>query len=284
MIVDCPNCASRMQLVAAKVPAHPFSVRCPKCQSIVSAQPPAAASNGSALAATGDLPTSARSSNDGATPSTPAPVSDSAPLAEEAVRLSDPSSTDQAELMRLLAALLQRNAVNTETPDRRAWKRRRVLICASPAHSEASARGLANRRRLINKDSTEEAPKGAYKMASDTEYEIYIAENTTQAIERMREDHMDIVILDHEFDPVEQGTAFITREINSLRPVDRRRVFFVQLSTAARTFDQHAAFVNHVNLIVNPSDLDDLPRALERAMRDFSELYRDFNKALLSVA
>ena len=280
MIVDCPNCAVRLQLEAAKVPARPFSVRCPKCQSIISAQPPAAATDGSALATTGDLPTSARSSNGAATQSMPAPGVDPEELAEGAVRLSEPSSTDQAELARLLAALLQRSAANPEAPERRAWKRRRVLICASPAHREASVQGLANRRRLIDNGSPEEAPNGAYKMASDTEYEIYIAENTTQAIERMREDQMDVVILDHEFDPIEQGTAFITREISSLRPVDRRRVFLVQLSTAARTLDQHAAFVNHVNLIVNPSDLENLPRALERAMRDFGELYRDFNKAL----
>ena len=40
MIVTCPNCTARLQLDGAKVPARPFSVRCPKCQQIINAQPP----------------------------------------------------------------------------------------------------------------------------------------------------------------------------------------------------------------------------------------------------
>ena len=58
MIVTCPNCTMRLQLDKAKVPARAFSVRCPKCQQIINAQPPAAQSQRDALAAVGDLPAS----------------------------------------------------------------------------------------------------------------------------------------------------------------------------------------------------------------------------------
>src|SRR2546423_13479049 len=61
MIVTCPNCTMRLQLDKAKVPARAFSVRCPKCQQIINAQPPAAQSQRDALAAVGDLPASSRS-------------------------------------------------------------------------------------------------------------------------------------------------------------------------------------------------------------------------------
>ena len=63
MIVTCPNCTTRLQLDGAKVPARPFSVRCPKCQQIVNAQPPAqsAAPQRDALAAGGDVPASTKS-------------------------------------------------------------------------------------------------------------------------------------------------------------------------------------------------------------------------------
>src|SRR2546423_5894757 len=60
MIVNCPNCTTRLQLDDAKVPARPFSVRCPKCQQIINAQPPAPDLQG-ALAAVADLPVSTRS-------------------------------------------------------------------------------------------------------------------------------------------------------------------------------------------------------------------------------
>jgi hypothetical protein len=42
----------------------------------------------------------------------------------------------------------------------------------------------------------------------------------------MRENQLDVVLLDQRFDPVEQGTVFVTREVNVLRPAQRRRLFF----------------------------------------------------------
>src|SRR5438105_15966334 len=61
MIVTCPNCTTRLQLDKDKVPVRPFSVRCPKCQQIINAQPPTAAPQRAALAAVGGLPASNRS-------------------------------------------------------------------------------------------------------------------------------------------------------------------------------------------------------------------------------
>src|SRR5205085_8740711 len=41
MVITCQQCSARLQLDDAKVPARPFTVRCPKCQHIINAQPPA---------------------------------------------------------------------------------------------------------------------------------------------------------------------------------------------------------------------------------------------------
>jgi CheY-like chemotaxis protein len=141
---------------------------------------------------------------------------------------------------------------------RRAWGHRRVLVCA-----------------------TQEQRFGVARVLVESGYEVFVAEDTTQAIERMREqDKMDIVILDPIFDAQEQGAAFIRREISALRPAARRRLFFVVMAQDMRTGDQHLAFVNHANLVVNPADAEELPALLERMVRDFNELYREFNKAL----
>jgi hypothetical protein len=163
-------------------------------------------------------------------------------------------------LARLLAALLQRGAPTAEKQrgaTRLAWERRRVLVCVASQHRDAVARTLAG-----------------------SDYQVFVASDTTQAIERMREERMDIVILDPDFDPVEQGAAFVNREVQTLRPAERRRLFLVQLSASARTLDSHAAFVHNVNLVVNSSDIENMPRALERAIRDFNDLYREFNSVL----
>src|SRR6266436_7982385 len=39
MVLICPKCEARLQLDEAKAPSRPFTVRCPKCQTSVNAQP-----------------------------------------------------------------------------------------------------------------------------------------------------------------------------------------------------------------------------------------------------
>ena len=64
----------------------------------------------------------------------------------------------------------------------------------------------------------------------------------------MRSNKMDVVLLEPQFDPAEQGSAFVIREVNVLRPTQRRRTFFVLISPSLRTMDAHAAFLSNVNL------------------------------------
>src|SRR5216684_1661520 len=96
-----------------------------------------------------------------------------------------------------------------------------------------------------------------------------VAEDTQQAIERMRQSRLDVVMLDSDFDTAEQGAAFVTREVNVLRPAERRRLFFVSLSSSKRTMDKHAAFLTNVNLSVNFNELAHLPDIVDQAMREF---------------
>jgi len=96
----------------------------------------------------------------------------------------------------------------------------------------------------------------------------------------MRENLLDVVLLDQRFDPVEQGSIFVTREVNILRPAQRRRLFFVLLSTSLRTMDAHAAFLNNVNAIININELEELPALIEHRVREYNELYKEFNSAM----
>jgi predicted Zn finger-like uncharacterized protein len=260
MIVICSGCLMRLQLDDAKIPSRPFIVRCPKCQQVITAQPPVDVSNHGALA----LGESPATENPRLDQLTPAPLfKPDTPEADANVATAVSASaatTDSNELARLLAALLQRSVPTAEKQygaTRLAWERRRALVCVSTQHREAVARTL-----------------------SENDYQVFVAADTTQAIERMREERMDVIVLDQNFDTVEQGAIFVTREVHNLHPAERRRLFLVQLNETARTLDTHAAFVNNVNLVVNTSDIENMPRALERAIRDFNDLYRNFNTAL----
>src|SRR5215207_9050587 len=50
MVIVCQQCSSRLQLDDSKIPSRAFTVRCPKCQHLLNAQPqaPAPAPNGAA--------------------------------------------------------------------------------------------------------------------------------------------------------------------------------------------------------------------------------------------
>ena len=258
MIVVCSQCTTRLQLDDSKIPSRSFTVRCPKCQSIIQAQPPANSSEQGALSL-GDTPAM---DHRRFSEKTAAPVFRANRAGEESEvqaynGVTSPGSNDLAQM--LVELLQQASPAKGKKPSaaRLKWEHRRVLVCVAPTHRETIGKALA-----------------------DANYQVYIAEDTSQAIERMREEQMDVVILESDFDPVEQGAAFVTSEINVLRPAKRRRLLFVQLSPSARTLDSHAAFVNNVNLVVNTADIEKLPQVLERTIRDFNDLYRDFNAAL----
>jgi CheY-like chemotaxis protein len=170
------------------------------------------------------------------------------------------SEDGTAALLKLLHSTIQGRG-QASASGRFNWERRRVLVCAAPDFREAIAQTLA-----------------------DSHYHVYVADDTMQALDRMREERMEIVILDNNFDAGEQGVAFVANEVSSLRPYERRRLIFVQMSTQVRTGDNHTAFVNNYNLAFNPADVQQLPRLLERTMRDLHELYKNFNSATSTPA
>lgn len=264
MIVTCTNCTTRLQLDDSKVPARPFTVRCPKCQQIINAQPPsAAAPDNSALAAGGDLPATTRTQRE-ARASTAATQIQVEAAAEPSASLSSQQAGGSQDLARMLAALLRQGggggdvaATRGGVRTRPVWDRRRALVCMSTTHGEEIARGLT---------------------ASD--YDVSVAADAPQAVGMMREIKIDVVILDPEFDMGRQGASQVLREVNTRRPAERRRVLVVEVAPSVRTGDAQAAFLANVNLVVNTGEVADLPRVLERMVAEYNDLYRDFNRAL----
>jgi predicted Zn finger-like uncharacterized protein len=241
MILVCPKCSTRLQVDDEKSPQRPFNVRCPKCNSTVSSGPANPVTEQSALAV-------------GGSPATDHPRYEQATArAYEPATAAETVPTDDS--VRMLVDLLSKGtARNTDNPTARpSWDKRKALVCSSEAYRDSIARKL-----------------------TQSGYQVYVAEDTRQAVETMRANKMDVVLLEPQFDPAEQGSVFVIREINILRPPQRRRLFFVLISPSLRTMDAHAAFLNNVNAIVNVNDLEDLQRIMEVALREYNELYREF--------
>lgn len=256
MLVTCSNCKARLQLDESKLPSHSFKLRCPKCQSGIEVK----------SASPSDNDTSGLTFPEEMTPPNQRSPFERPPIAAafkpdqaspEAAQAAPASSND---LVRLLAEAL-RNADSgvpkSAALKRPAWSRRKALVCVAAERSAEIANGLAG-----------------------SHYEVFVAENTAEALGRMREDRIDVVVLDGDFDLVEQGFAFVTREVKLMQPSERRRLFLVYLTPNARTMDSHAAFLHNANLVVNPADLERLPEAVDVSLRYYNELYRDLNRVL----
>jgi predicted Zn finger-like uncharacterized protein len=248
MTLICPQCQAKLQLDDAKAPAQSFTVRCPKCQTAVKHQPSEPPTE---FGATEPIPAGGFQIERSLAPR----FTLDREVSESSADSHATTSGDVNDLVKLLAQALGGTA--GVAAGLRATKMRKVLICGAPEYRESAARSLA-----------------------EHDYEVFVAEHTQQALGRLREESMDVVLLDANFDPVEQGTAFVSREIKSLRPAQRRRIFLVYLSSTTRTMDLHSAFLHNVNLVFNPSDLDKLPEALEASIRNYNELYRDYFAAL----
>ena len=249
MIIVCQKCSTRLQVDDDKSPQRPFNVRCPKCNSTVSSGPSNPATEQSALAVGGS------------------PATDHPRFEQSTARTYEPVVTSEAtpgdDAVRMLMDLLSKGTAqkNDNPTARPSWDKRKALVCTSETYRDVIARKL-----------------------TQSGFQVFVAEETRQAVETMRANKMDVVLLEPQFDPGEQGSAFVIREINILRPPQRRRLFFVLLSPSMRTLDAHAAFLNNVNAIVNVTDIEELPRIMEVALREYNELYREFYGAFSLTA
>jgi predicted Zn finger-like uncharacterized protein len=252
MIIVCQKCSTRLQVDEEKSPNRPFNVRCPKCNSTISSSAPSPATEQSALAV-------------GGSPATDHPrFEQSTARAYEAAKPAAPEGmVSSDDTVRMLMDLLSKSSGhNADNPTARpSWDKRKALLCASEPYREAIARKM-----------------------TQSDFQVFVAEDTRQAVETMRANKIDVVLLEPQFDPAEQGSVFVTREINVLRPAQRRRLFFVLLSPSLRTMDAHAAFLNNVNTIININDLEELQRIMDVALREYNELYREFYSAFSLTA
>ncbi len=247
MITVCSNCSSRIQLDDNKAV---LADRCPKCNHDLLSSARSPASEKSALAIGNSPATQGRRYEQ----SSPAPLFELEPD-------KSTSMGDGEKLVQMLASLLTKKEGLADPLERPAWNPRKALICTTEENRSKLAGLLAQRG-----------------------YQVFVATDTKQAVERMRENQLDVVLLEPQFDAPDQGAAFVVREVNVLRPAQRRRLFFVLLSPSLRTLDAHAAFLNNVNAVLNVKDINEVLRVLDQGLREYNELYKDFNTALSLTA
>ncbi len=247
----CPKCSSQIQIKGTDA-ERSSSISCPKCNTTLSAVTVSPASEKSGLAI-GQSPSTEQRRFIARVPAPLFELENTAPI--EAPGPAVPME----EISQLLANLLRQHGVGgaLARTSRPAWNPRKALVCIGELHRDAVATQL-----------------------TQNGYQVFVAQDTGQAVDRMRENQVEVVILDPDFDSAEHGAAFVIREVSILRPAQRRRLFFVLLSPLQRTMDAHAAFLHNVNAIVNFKEVDQLFKILDHALREYNDLYKELNQAL----
>lgn len=158
-------------------------------------------------------------------------------------------------LKSLLSALQSGNTA-LEAGDEKNDKPRRVLLCLGERKDEVA------------------------KLLTSSGYRVYLAQTPAQANERLREGKTEIVVFSPDFAAEFGGAAILQQKANAMYTSERRRLFLVSLEEGGATMNAHEAFLRNLNLIVNTSDIPQLPLILNRAVLDFNDLYHYLNKGL----
>jgi CheY-like chemotaxis protein len=111
-------------------------------------------------------------------------------------------------------------------------------------------------------------------------FTMLAAKNADDAIERMRRDVFELVIIDEQY---QGATPFDNEVLAAVRamPISQRRWTFVALvGRDFKTFDNAMAFARSVNVVVNVNDLPHFPAILKKGITDHVEFYRSFRQAL----
>lgn len=157
--------------------------------------------------------------------------------------------------LRSLLGALQKETTTVEADDSAAEKPRRALLC------------LGQKQDIIAKKLVEAG------------YKVYLAQTPAQANERMREGKTEIILFAPDFAAEFGGAAILQQKMNAMYSSERRRFFLVSVEDSGTTMSAHEAFVRNLNLIINNNDVEQLPLILNRALRDFNELYHYVNAA-----
>jgi CheY-like chemotaxis protein len=101
-----------------------------------------------------------------------------------------------------------------------------------------------------------------------------------EAIERLRRDVYELVILDEQFQGAGPLDHPVLGSLRAMAMAQRRWTFVVLVGREFKTFDNAMAFARSVNVVVNVDDLPHLPAILKKGITDHVEFYRTFRQVL----
>lgn len=115
----------------------------------------------------------------------------------------------------------------------------------------------------------------------ETGYQVKVAKNSEDAINRIRFTLYDIIALNEKFCCSDMAENTILNYLQPMPMTTRRKIVLLLISDQYRTFDSMEAFVHSVNFIVNRKDLSNLTKIMKKFIQDHERFYKIFNESLI---
>lgn len=154
-----------------------------------------------------------------------------------------------------------------------------LAISADLSRESFELARLGNQTALICEPYTA-ARKKLAAVLKKLDFYIVEAEDTRDALKRMRYHLFDLLVVDESFDTSESDENGVLIYVRSLEMAVRRRMFVVMLSNRLRSLNQLTALHKSVNLIINHRHLDRLEEILSRSLVEERHFYDVFNESL----
>jgi predicted Zn finger-like uncharacterized protein len=258
---NCTNCAQRIVIDDAKVPDRPFSVKCPKCQTVVrfsgkGAAPVVSAAGTGSFASNlpaGAYPAAPATSAFPAYPAAPAGASTAAPGSAPTpppVVAMPPVAPASDEMRATMMAQLRRElSIGEGKPAGRA-------MVALADRTQAGAIALPLGRLGYQVDTVDNPEEGA-RLLEQGVYDLVVATRATAA----------------------PGRESLYQRLNRLSPDSRRRIFVVLVGDEFKTGEGAQAWAVMADLVVAVRDIPTADSVLLPALAERTRLYQVFGDA-----
>ncbi|MFQ5450410.1 MAG: hypothetical protein ACE5E9_07245 [Nitrospinaceae bacterium] len=111
-------------------------------------------------------------------------------------------------------------------------------------------------------------------------YKIQMARSPEHAVHKMRFTHFHLVALNENFGGIPLSENPVYKSLVEMNMSTRRNIFFAVVGANFKTLNNMDAFTHSVNVVINPKDMDKLPRILKKSITENDAFYKVFKESL----
>lgn len=144
--------------------------------------------------------------------------------------------------------------------------------------------GYAGRSKtaLVCEDN-QDLQKTVISALKEMQYEADIAANADEAIEKIRFNQYDVIVLNEIFSGKTPEDNEVLRYLQEMPMATRRHIFLALTGKDLPTQDNMKAFEKSANVVINEKDVSGLKNVLQRAIPDNEQFYKVYKESLIKL-